>query len=298
MTRPNTPMIVTSTLSRLALSAALSLLGAAALTAQPQSAVDGVLTRTAARIEQYFARAQSIVFFERTTVQPLRNDFGLDGFARVLESDLRVEWDPTATGPDAEAKVLRELRRVNGRPPRAIDNRNCLDPNPISPEPLAFLLPAERAEYTFSLAGRGKGKQLNTLMIDFRSLEQGKPEMKQQPGKDESCFSINIPGRIKGRVWVDSETYEVLRIDQQLTGRVDFKVPYEQIRKGMVDVLIIERYDTSIRYKPVTFHDPEETVLLPESIETLTIYRGAQSHRTVQVFSNYRRFMTGGRLVK
>ena len=33
----------------------------------------------------------------------------------------------------------------------------------------------------------------------------------------------------------------MLRIDQQLTGRVDFKVPYEQIRKGMVDVPIIER---------------------------------------------------------
>ncbi len=291
------PMSGTSTRSRLASIAALTVL-ATGVAAHDQSAVDDVLTRTAARVEQYFARAQSIVFFEKTTVQPLRSDMGLAGFARVLESDLRVEWDPTATGPDAEAKVLRELRKVNGRPPRVVDDRNCLDPNPISPEPLAFLLPAERGTYVFNLAGRGTGKEANTVMVDFRSLETGKPEMKQQPDKHEGCFSINIPGRVKGRVWIDSETYEVLRIDQQLTGRVDFRVPFEQVRKGMVDVLIIERYDISIRYKPVTFHDPEETVLLPASVETLTMYRGAQSHRTTQAYSNYRRFMTGGRLVK
>jgi hypothetical protein len=292
------PMSGTFTRRRLAFTAALSVLAAGALTADTQSAVEDVLTRTAARVEQYFARAQSILFFERTTVQPLRSDMGLEGFARVLESDLRVEWDPTATGPDAEARVLRELRKVNGRPPRIADDKNCLDPNPISPEPLAFLLPAERSAYAFNLAGRGKGKEANTLMIDFRSLEKGKPEMKQQPDKHEGCFSINIPGRTRGRVWIDSETYEVLRVDQQLTGRVDFRVPYEQVRKGMVDILVIERYDVSIRYKPVAFHEPEETVLLPVSVETLTMYRGAQSHRTTQTFSNYRRFMTGGRLVK
>ena len=124
---------------------------------------------------------------------------GLEGFARVLESDLRVEWDPTATGPDAEAKVLRELRKVNGRAPRGRRrHNNCLDPNPISPEPLAFLLPAERNAYAFSLAGRGKGKDSNTLMIDFRSLEKGKPEMKQQPDKHEGCFSITSRGVSEG----------------------------------------------------------------------------------------------------
>ena len=49
----------------------------------------------------------------------------------------------------------------------------------------------------------------------------------------------------------------------------------------------------------VSFTDPEETFLLPESIETLEMYRGElQSHRTRQEFSNYRRFVTGARVVK
>ena len=43
----------------------------------------------------------------------------------------------------------------------------------------------------------------------------------------------------------------------------------------------------------------EETVLLPESIETLRIFRGGiQSSRSHQSFSDYRRFVTGARIVK
>ena len=53
------------------------------------------------------------------------------------------------------------------------------------------------------------------------------------------------------------------------------------------------------RYKIVSFKDPDETFLLPESIDTLEMYRAElQSHRTRQEFTNYRRFVTGGRLVK
>jgi hypothetical protein len=38
-------------------------------------------------------------------------------------------------------------------------------------------------------------------------------------------------------------------------------------------------------------------MLLPESIESLTVLRtGLQSTRRIQVFSNYRRFLTSGRI--
>jgi hypothetical protein len=63
--------------------------------------------------------------------------------------------------------------------------------------------------------------------------------------------------------------------------------------------MVVERHDTTIKYKTVTFADPEEALLLPESIETLSVFRGGlESIRHRQEFSNYRRFVTGGRLVK
>ena len=72
-----------------------------------------------------------------------------------------------------------------------------------------------------------------------------------------------------------------------------------QIKHHFPSSIAIERYDTTIKYKTVTFTDPEETLLLPESIDTLTVIRGPlQSNRSRQVYSDYRRFLTAGRVVK
>jgi hypothetical protein len=55
----------------------------------------------------------------------------------------------------------------------------------------------------------------------------------------------------------------------------------------------------TIRYKTVAFHDPEEAMLLPESIDLINVMRGGlASTRRSQTFSDYRRFLTGGRVVK
>jgi hypothetical protein len=267
--------------------------------AQP-SDVDEVLARAAARVEQYISRAQRIVFVERTFIQHVRSDLTPQGFARVVESDLRVESDPgDGTLESTEAKVIRQLRTINGHPPRKKDDQGCLDPNPISPEPLTFLLPARRGKYAFTSAGSGKGKDKNTVMVDFRELGGGKPEVTEMSDRGEGCYNIEVPGRGRGRVWLDASTYEVLRIDQRISGWIDFRVPDRKNRRiGLPDIQVLERLDTSIRYKPVTFSDPEEIMLLPESIETLMVVRGMQSYRMRQVFSGYRRFVTGGRLVK
>ena len=63
--------------------------------------------------------------------------------------------------------------------------------------------------------------------------------------------------------------------------------------------LTFDRYDTTIRYKTIPFNDPDEAMLLPESIDTLMVVRGGlESLRSRQTFTDYRRFLTAGRLVK
>jgi hypothetical protein len=62
---------------------------------------------------------------------------------------------------------------------------------------------------------------------------------------------------------------------------------------------VIERDDQTMRYKPVAFADPEEVLLLPESVESLIVVRsGLQSTRRTETFRSYRRFLTEGRVVK
>ena len=112
------------------------------------------------------------------------------------------------------------------------------------------------------------------------------------------CVSIDAPGRTKGRIWLDEMTHDVLRLDEQLTGQFEYRVPREHWGFNGPMTWVVERADSSVRYRAVAFHDPEEIVLLPESIELLTIFRNAQSYRISQTFSEYKRFMTAGRIVK
>jgi hypothetical protein len=62
---------------------------------------------------------------------------------------------------------------------------------------------------------------------------------------------------------------------------------------------VIDRDDLTLHYEPVRFRDPDEVILLPSSIESLTILRSdLQSARRTDRYSDYRRFLTSGRVVK
>ena len=91
-----------------------------------------------------------------------------------------------------------------------------------------------------------------------------------------------------------------LRLDEQLVGQYEFPVPRDHQRRGASMSMLIERADSSIRYKPVSFADPEEVLLLPAQIETVTVIRGGntQRHRITQRFTDYKRFLTAGRVVQ
>ena len=268
--------------------------------AQAPLPVEVLLERVGQRIERFYRQAQNIVFTEKSVVQPIAAGFGVAGFARSTESELRIQ--PSADGDDA-ADVIRELLKVNGRPPREKDKKDskaCLDSNPVSPEPLSFLLPGHRANYSFKYAGFGKGKDANALVIDYTLREQGTPELIEDPEGRKDCFHFSLPGTFRGRVVINATSYEVLRIEQHLAAPADMRVGLPLQRKhNLPDRMVVERYDITIRYKLIAFKDPEEELLLPESIDILDMYRGGlESHRRSQVFSEYRRFLTGGRVVK
>ncbi len=277
----------------------------AGVSAQAPPDIETLLARVGARIGEYYERAQNVICTEKTTVQPVGYDFSSVGFSRITEYELRVETEAADNGGNTpEAKVVRQLVRVNGRPPRERDQKDragCTDANPLSTEPLVFLLPAHRSEYTFVSGGAGKGKDRNALIIEYTSTKpKGKGELKEDPRGHEDCFSWSLPVVMKGRVWVDAVTYDVVRIEERMAGYADIAVPTKLARKhNLSDQIVVQRYDTTIRYKAIPFRDPDEAMLLPESIETLLVVRGGlESIRRRQTFTDYRRFLTGARIVK
>lgn len=260
---------------------------------------DQTVARLSDYVEQYYSRAQSIVTNESVTVQQINRDLSPDGFPRRLVYELRLEWDPTVEGDESPAKITRQLLTVNGRPPKKDDEPKCLDPPSVSPEPLAFLLPNHRHKFAFTSAGIARIDGRDALMVDYRSLEKFKATAESKESDDE-CIQLNVEGRSRGRLWADPETAAILRLDEHLIGMVDFQVPRKTQRVGGAMYMTLDRSDVSIRYRPVLFSEPDETILLPEEIITSWMWRtpAFSGTRITQSFSNYRRFVTAGRIIR
>jgi hypothetical protein len=138
-------------------------------------------------------------------------------------------------------------------------------------------------------------------MIDFSSVERrSKPELIEDPGGHDDCFDWSGHIASRGRIWVDAENYDVVRVERGLLGPVDVRVPaLIERRYHLPSWVVIVREDVTIRYKPVAFSDPDEVLLLPESIDSLSVIRGGlASTRRNQRFSEYKRFITGGRVLQ
>jgi hypothetical protein len=271
--------------------------------AQTPPRIDELLARVGERIAAFYERAQHVICIETSSVQPIDRTYSSAGFARTVESELRVDAPGNEGGGGGEPTVMRAVRTVNGRPPRprdAKDRAGCTDPNPLSTEPLAFLLPAHRSEYKFRLAGYGQDRHRPVLLVDFASVDsRSRAELIEDPAGHDDCFDWSGHVASRGRLWVDTTTFDVLRIDRGLPAMLDVRVPLRIQRKHNLDTeVIIERQDTTIRYRTVAFSDPDEVLLLPESIDTLIVARGGlQSTRGSQVYSDYRRFVGSARIV-
>jgi hypothetical protein len=261
-------------------------------------------SQSASELDQLISRvgAQTVMCTERSTVQPVGRDWSVDGMARTVESDLRVEMHGADTDMPAEPTVIREVRRVNGRPPNPRDVKSrsgCTDPNPLSPEPLSFLLPAHREEYRFTSLRSGKDHDRAALIIGFQTVNRrSRVDLIEDEHGHEDCFDWKGSVSKSGKLWVDAVTEDVLKVETWLDGPVDIQVSRAlQRRYNLAPSIVLERDDLTLRYKMFRFEEPEESLLLPEAVESLTILRNdLQSIRRHDVFNDYRRFLTSTRI--
>ena len=263
--------------------------------------LETVLERAGEQVERFLTRAQSIVCLEVVHLQPLNPGWGSEGFGRTVESELRLSWQPPAGEASTEAQTLRQLLRVNGQKPRGDDWNNCTAPEQqtVEPHPLSLLLRSERADYEFTFAGQTSIDRRLVNLIDYRVIRRAEVESSMIEGRDD-CVSFNVEGGMRGRIWIDAETHDVMRLDQRLSGMVEVPLPRKARRDARSPLSwTMERWDTSIRFKRVTFENPQETLVLPEELTSMRIMRGSAMPRlrTTTRYKDYQRFLTSGRVV-
>ena len=242
-----------------------------------------VLHGLAERTQQYYDRFISIICTETVHTQDLRSNLSPTGRPRTTVYELSVARNPRPQG-DGEFRVERTLQSVNGRPARKNQRAECTDPKTGTPEPLGFLLSSNQPRYRFSIADAAGGPSaaqaidfVETLPDDVRVTWQG------------NCFEAEGGGH-QGRVWFDPNTYDVHQVDIRLSK--PFPIPMPAGFFGIRPAIRVEKSETTLRFSRVEFQQPDESVMLPASIDTLHVLRGVPSIRIRQSLSDYRRFLT------
>ena len=172
-------------------------------------------------------------------------------------------------GASRAAQGQRPRRRVpNYEPDASIPKSGAL-------EPLAFLLPHNRDDYTFAWNGVGR---LKDRPDDDAGLQRRATAGRRSRGDGKGdCVSIDAPGRTKGRIWIDEDdARRAAARSKQLTSQFEVPHPARALgRRRTADV-----GDRACRFvDPLPagrLPDPDETVLLPESIDGADgVQRGA-----------------------
>ena len=165
-----------------------------------------------------------------------------------------------------EARTLGQLLRVNGRAPRKNDYQACTTPeqNDTETQPLSMLLAEQRQQYVFGLGKPSKVDGRVAIVVDYELRKEPKVAVSEVEGQ-EDCISYDVDGGFRGRIWIDPDTHEVVRLDQGLIGLIEIPMPRTILRRaGLVnDRWVMERWDRTIRFKPLRFQDPDETLMLP-----------------------------------
>ena len=263
---------------------------------EPRFDLEATLARVGAQLERRYQRSQRIVSTEMVWIRSFSHDMRSVGSPRRLEFERRVEWGTSEEDGVPTVTVFRELRSVNGREPQQRDLDACLTPQSETADPLAALLPVRQGEFEFSLVELEWIDGRRVARLAYVPLEEGLAEVTW----DEDCVSISLGGRSRGEAWVDVESGDVLRLDERLTRRFEFRESEDHPR-AQQRRLTLERDDWSIRYQHVTFENPAEILMLARSIERSWILRGSgfvPRYYRRQEFSDHRRFVTEGRLLE
>jgi hypothetical protein len=259
-------------------------------TADADQATDAdLLARLGAYVERYYARAQTIVATETVTVEPVSRRLKPEGPARTVVNEMRIEWDAQI---GSEPRAVRELLSAKGPRRGPPGQPDCLDPRSFTLEPLGFLLPANRDRFRFSTGRLETVSGVRARRIDYVPRSPDPPQTRW----DGQCGWVDTFGRTRGSVWVDPATGEVLRFAERLSGNVDLPGPEGDPNAPR---FVAERADTTIEYKRVAFVEPDETLLLPSRVESVTFIRnsGVPRARVTRTFTDYRRFLTNGRIL-
>jgi hypothetical protein len=257
-----------------------------------------ILARVGEGVERYQRGMFSIKFVETVRREDLKEDLTPKRSKEYVYESVTLREDFSAAEDDYLARTVSSLKTVDGKPAKKGDAGDA-GADLGHEDFLNFLLPKSQKLYQFSFEGEEMLRGRRTFRVGALRPGEGEPRVEWKGGS----FVAFAPTRMS--VWVDAETGDVLQVESHLAREFEFESPHAFSagplgRFGPSRKLKFEREDYAVRFRPVRFKDPEQTLLLPEYAEWLTLITGASRPRTRTTisFTNYRRFRSDVKVIE
>lgn len=292
---------------RVALLLMLALLACAQARAQeagPEPAKDERLERILDKVGEAVARYQAelfrISFTETLRQEELREDMTAKRSKEFVFDTIVSREALSDEEDDYYPKAVRRLRSIDGRPAKRVNRRDAAAGSAVSS--LAFLLPKHRGRLRFTLEGEEKFEGRSAYRIRMLRPSEGPPRVEWQKRLVGFRFYVFAP--TVNVLWVDAETYDVLRYESHLAEPFEFDGP-RAFGAGPVRIGPSRRFrytanDYAVNFRRERFKDPEQTLLVPVAAEWTRVVQGASKPRTRATlrFSDYRRFRSDVKIIE
>ncbi len=197
---------------------------------------------------------------------------------------------------DFYPKSLRRLKSVDGKP---ADPKRRVPWYGYNVQSLGLLRPEHRRRFDFTL--EGEEALAGRAAYRVRALQPGQPP----PTVDWGHGTMGVGMRFRvlaptyALLWIDRENFDVLRMETHLVEPFEFDSPRAFGPVGPSRRLRFANLDYAVTFRRQTFKDPEQTILVPDTAEWLTVIEGAGKPRTraALTFTNYRRYVSDVKII-
>lgn len=258
-----------------------------------------ILARVGEGVGRYHAGLFGLAFTETLTLEELREDMTPKRSRELVFDCVVLREDLSKEEGDYYAETVRRLKTVDGRAAKKGDEAERFAAESYA-EALNFLLPREQKLYEFELAGEDTVEGRRALRIGLLRPGEGEPRVEW---KGNSFRVVSAPAR--WTFWVDAESFDVLRVESHLAAPFEFESPRvidagPLGRVGPKGRFRYARQDYAVTFRRVRLKDSEESRLVPDSAEWVTVIEGASRPRTRRAtrFSDYRRFRSDVKVVE
>jgi hypothetical protein len=287
---------------RSVLSFVLALLACAPVRAQEAEAspsadeLERILERVSEGVARYQTGLFSIAFTETLRREELREDMTAKKSKEYVFDTVVLREELSAEEDDYYPRPVRRLKAIDGKP-----SKKRLGPEiNYFVSSLGFLLPKHRDPLQFTLEGEKTEAGRKLYRIRILSPGEGEPRVEWKSRVVGFQFRVVAPSVYM--IWVDAETFDVLRLESHLAASFEFDGPgaFGFGRFGPSRHFKYAAQDYFVRFRRQQFKDPEQTLLVPDSAEWVTVIEGASKPRTRATlrFSNYQRFRSDVKVIE